>query len=283
MSKWKDIEKIENFIKNNYSYSNVLREMDLAPRGDNFVTLKNFINENKISVEHFVINTPSNYKMLNISKEERSVADVFKLNSNSKSQLLREKISKYNLIEYKCAIVKCGNKGEWLGKKVTLALDHINGIWHDNRIENLRFLCPNCHAQTDTYVGKNSSKEKRIKFQKENDNAVVGRGKLNFQQLINEDREKVEDINYLAQEEFYVNKTLVNKESLQKELLEKSVNQLAEKYKCSGRALLKACLKRGFFIPASHISGYWVKLINNKVKKIIFEDLVNDKGVYKRI
>lgn len=52
-------------------------------------------------------------------------------------------------MEYKCDI--CGNTGLWLGKKITLHLDHINGISNDHRMINLRFLCPNCHQQTSTW------------------------------------------------------------------------------------------------------------------------------------
>jgi 5-methylcytosine-specific restriction endonuclease McrA len=50
---------------------------------------------------------------------------------------------------YSCA--SCGNCGEWLGRTITLQIDHINGDWHDNRRENLRYLCPNCHALTETW------------------------------------------------------------------------------------------------------------------------------------
>ena len=50
----------------------------------------------------------------------------------------------------------CGNTGEWLGKVMPLELDHINGKNNDHRIENLRWLCPNCHAITDTYSGRNN-------------------------------------------------------------------------------------------------------------------------------
>lgn len=49
----------------------------------------------------------------------------------------------------------CGNIGEWQGQKLVLQLDHINGKNNDHRIENLRFLCPNCHSITETYAGKN--------------------------------------------------------------------------------------------------------------------------------
>lgn len=83
----------------------------------------------------------------NVKKE-----DILKENCRHQRTVLRRYIIKNNLIPYKCAICGCI---EWQGKTLSLELDHINGINNDNRLENLRFLCPNCHSQTSTYGSRN--------------------------------------------------------------------------------------------------------------------------------
>jgi 5-methylcytosine-specific restriction endonuclease McrA len=65
---------------------------------------------------------------------------------------VRRLILKNNLIEYKCFF--CGID-EWNNKKISLHLDHIDGNRHNHVLHNLRWLCPNCHSQTETYTGKN--------------------------------------------------------------------------------------------------------------------------------
>ena len=73
-------------------------------------------------------------------------------NSKYNRRGLKKRLIKEKLMDYKC--YKCENIGEWEGQKLSLQIDHINGVNNDNRIENLRFACPNCHSQTETFSGK---------------------------------------------------------------------------------------------------------------------------------
>lgn len=78
------------------------------------------------------------------------------INSEANNQTIKKRVVSESLLSYECAI--CANKGEWQNKPIVLHLDHINGNNKDNRLINLRLLCPNCHSQTDTYGGRNINK-----------------------------------------------------------------------------------------------------------------------------
>ena len=83
-----------------------------------------------------------------VRKRTRPDSEVFVENAppTNGSSLVKRLLARD--VVYVCAI--CGIN-EWQGKRLVLHLDHINGINNDNRLENLRLLCPNCHSQTDTY------------------------------------------------------------------------------------------------------------------------------------
>ena len=96
---------------------------------------------------------PRYYKSANtftsISEEELFVEDSQYRNRHR----LKIRVIKSGKVPYQC--FNCGNTGLWQGKKLTLVLDHKNGVKLDHRLENLRFVCPNCDSQLPTYKSRN--------------------------------------------------------------------------------------------------------------------------------
>lgn len=102
------------------------------PRGDNTAGIRRYTEQIKIPLESILIRG-SSYNRVE----------------------LKRRLIKESLLEEKC--YECGISSEWNGKRLSLQLDHINGICNDNRLENLRLLCPNCHSQTETFAGRRVS------------------------------------------------------------------------------------------------------------------------------
>lgn len=144
---------IEEIVKNSHSYRECIRKINWNVTGSSYVKIKKIINDLNLDTSHFKVIQDG----INKGKTYTSV-EIFIENSDFSRKNLKNRIIKENLMEYKCKM--CGNDGNWMGKKFSLVLDHINGINNDNRIENLRFLCPNCNATTETFCGKNKKNSK---------------------------------------------------------------------------------------------------------------------------
>lgn len=111
--------------------------------GSNYITVKKYL-------EKLSLPQPAGYYTY---KHILSDEEIFCNNSTASQSTLRKRYKKNNITPYKCAI--CGLDPMWNNKPLVLTLDHINGHHHDNRLENLRWVCPNCDRQLDTYAGKN--------------------------------------------------------------------------------------------------------------------------------
>jgi 5-methylcytosine-specific restriction endonuclease McrA len=157
-----DKEWLIELCKNSYSYAEVLRKAGRQQGGGTQATLKKKIEEYGIDISHFTgqrWQESPNQQNNTISRESYSLDEVFIENSPVTQKVLRGYIERHNILEYKCQT--CGCDGNWQNGIIALEVDHINGDNTDNRIENLRYLCPNCHALTETYRGRN----KALKFE----------------------------------------------------------------------------------------------------------------------
>jgi Zn finger protein HypA/HybF involved in hydrogenase expression len=142
-------------VKNTEHITDVMKILGLNHSSVNANTIRKYIRELKLDTSHWKDQIIKNNRV----SYERHIEDVFVINSTYTKSHLKEKIIKHQLLEYRCS--KCGIDGSWNGEPLVLQVDHINGINNDHRIENLRFLCPNCHSQTGNYAGGNALNRKK--------------------------------------------------------------------------------------------------------------------------
>lgn len=149
--KWND-ESFKKAVKDSFSIAEVLRKLGLRPRGGNYKTVHIYIKKLGLNIDHFTgqgWNIDNKFGLTN----SRPLEEILVINSPYRSTWsLKRRLLKHGLLGNICSVCKIN---EWNGKMLTLHLDHINGINNDNRLSNLRLLCPNCHSQTVTYCGKN--------------------------------------------------------------------------------------------------------------------------------
>lgn len=159
------MENLDVIVKHSVSYKEVMEFLGWNINGSNYKKVKELIINHGLTTEHF-IGSSELMKIYNLNKKITSFDDILVEDSDYTNRTsLKKRLIKSNLLEYKC--FKCGNEGEWMGETISLILDHINGVNNDNRIENLRFACPNCNATLDTHCGKNIKNEKNKKTPKE--------------------------------------------------------------------------------------------------------------------
>lgn len=144
-----------NAVHQSTSIRQVLSILNLQPTGGNYKTFHSNVKKLNLDISHFSGQAWNKDKKL-VFKPRRSLQDILIKNSTySNSYKLKLRLIKEGLFQEKC--YTC-NLTIWNSSKIPLELEHINGVNNDNRIENLTLLCPNCHALTSTYRGKNKNK-----------------------------------------------------------------------------------------------------------------------------
>lgn len=149
---WTDNEFIEA-VKSSLSYAQVIRKLQLKVAGSNYDTVKRKIEELSLDTSHMTGHGWNKGEKFTPLKKSMPLSEILVKHSPFvNANHLKERLLKEGIKERKCEC--CGNT-EWMGKPIALELHHINAVKDDQRLENLVLLCPNCHALTDNYRGKN--------------------------------------------------------------------------------------------------------------------------------
>ena len=137
------------------NWTEALRLLGMRPAGGNHATLKKWARRWGISTDHF--DTYASRR--GPSRRRRPIEEILVEHSTYNRGSLKRRLYSEGLKTRCCEL--CGQGEVWCGRRMSLILDHINGRADDNRIENLRIVCPNCAATLDTHCGRNLVRERR--------------------------------------------------------------------------------------------------------------------------
>ena len=147
-------EEFEEAAKQSHSIAEMCRTLGLKPCGGNYRLMHNAIEKFALDTSHFTgqgWNTGLKFRPF----EEKPISEILVKGSTYQSFKLKRRLLKEGLKQHIC---ECCRLSEWQPSPIPLELHHLNGDNRDNRLENLQFLCPNCHALTESYRGRNKKR-----------------------------------------------------------------------------------------------------------------------------
>ena len=148
---WTD-EQLVSAVKSSVSYRSAISILGLIPAGGNYDQVKLAINKLNLDVGHFTGSRWNKGKTWHTSARPE-LATLLVKDSRVQSYKLKKRLFEEGLKEAKCELCSWAERAS--DGRIPVELDHINGIHSDNRLENLRILCPNCHSLQLTHRGKN--------------------------------------------------------------------------------------------------------------------------------
>lgn len=133
-----------------YSVASVLHTLGLKATGGNYKLFYRRVKILNLDTSHFT--GQGHLKGKSHCWNQQNLSDILIENSTyTNTNFLKKRLLKEGLLNYQCILCGISN---WCNQPIVLQLDHINGNHFDNRLENLRLLCPNCHSQTETFTNK---------------------------------------------------------------------------------------------------------------------------------
>jgi 5-methylcytosine-specific restriction endonuclease McrA len=140
---------VRDAVASSRSYAEVLRKLGVRPAGGNYDTIKRLVRRLELDTSHF---TGRAHRRGRTYGPRKSLQELLRSGSTIQSYKLKRRLLDEGLFERVC--MRC-KRTHWEGQPIPLELHHKDGDRHNNLLTNLEILCPNCHALTDTYRGKN--------------------------------------------------------------------------------------------------------------------------------
>ena len=211
-------EELLDVVNNSDSINKILKHFNIRSVATSYKTLRKRLEEENINFMHIPRGLNCN-KGKSLKRTKLPIEQVLVENSTYSRSNLKRRILEENILENKCSI--CGQLPIWNNIELIMIIDHINGCFDDNRIQNLRMLCPNCNTQQTTFGGGNTKKAKMLKQNPElrgKDLCSCGELKYKYAKTCRKCLTKLQ------------RRFEITKEVLEKELTELPITKIAEKH-----------------------------------------------------